>query len=186
MSVLNSFLYYILFASSILIYGIGLNQTVEIGQARFENFTSLLKVLISIYSTSILSYLVTTRILITIGLVELFPLVCLLMYVCINSFLEALIRITTGTSSSEFIISWLIIIISVTESTSLINSLIVCTSCLISFVIITPLVYAFRTRIYIEKKLKGRHYSLIMFFMCVLLLLISVFDIGWMNPGVLK
>lgn len=186
MSLLYSFLYYVLFSSSILIYGIGLNQTVEIGQAKFENFTSLLKVLISIYSTSILSYLITTRILITIGLLELFPLICLLLYVSINSFLEALIRITTGNSSSEFIISWLIVIISVTESTSLVNSLIICTSCLFSFVFITPIVYAFRKRIYIEEKLKERHYSLIMFFMCVLLLIISVFDIGWMNPGVLK
>lgn len=186
MNIVSCFLYYILFASSILIYGIGLNQTVEIGNSKFENFTSILKVLLSIYSTSILAYLITTKILIPIGLLELFPLICLLLYITINSFLEALIRITTGTSSSEFIISWLIIIISVTESTSFINSLIICTSCLIAFAFVTPFVYAFRKRIYVEERLKERHYSLIMFFLFILLLAISAFDIGWMNPGVLK
>jgi len=186
MNIVSTFLYYVIFSSSVLFYGIGLNQTVEIGHAKVEKFTSLLKVFISIYASSILSYLVTSKILVKLELVEIFPIVCLLIFVSINGFLEALIRIITGLSATEFIISWLVVVLSVSESTSFINSIIICTSCLLSFMIIAPIVYSFRRRVYIENRLKERHYSLIMFFLCVLILLISAFDIGWLNPGVIE
>jgi len=81
MNIVSTFLYYVIFSSSVLFYGIGLNQTVEIGHAKVEKFTSLLKVFISIYASSILSYLVTSKILVKLELVEIFPIVCLLIFV---------------------------------------------------------------------------------------------------------
>ncbi len=183
---LYTFLYYTLFCSTILIYGIGLNQTFGIGSSDLGSITMIIKVLISIYASAVLSYLVTAFILVKLSLVELYPLISLLIFLLINTFLESIIRITTGQSSSEFILSWLIIVLSVNDSTSLVNTIIIATSCFVSLLLVTFFVYAFKKRLYIGTKISGKQYSLIMMFLAVLIISITVFDVGWLNSGAIK
>ena len=60
---LESFLYYTIFSSIIVIYGIGLNRTVEIGVSFFYKPVFYLKALFSIISSSVLSWVFTKYIL---------------------------------------------------------------------------------------------------------------------------
>ena len=115
---LDTFLYYSVFASSVLIYGIGVNKIIEVEITKDINVLNYLKAIISILSTSMLVWLITNYILMPINLIEFFPLLALLLFVAINTFVEGLMRLTTGKSYSEFIISFLIVLLSIFESSS--------------------------------------------------------------------
>ena len=117
---LNTFLYYTIFSSVFVIYGIGLSRSVEIGVSIFYKPVFYLKAFFTIVSSSVLSWLFTNYILSPLKLVELFPLVSLLIFICISTFIETLVRLTCGFSVSDFIVSFLIVLLSV-----MINSLFV-------------------------------------------------------------
>ena len=73
MMFLKTLLNYTLFSSILLFYGIGLNKTVEIGITKFSSIIFYIKSIITIFSTSSLTWLLTYYILMPINLVELFP-----------------------------------------------------------------------------------------------------------------
>lgn len=184
---LNAFLYYTLFASAILIYGVGLNRIADISLNSLNDVTFLLKAIISIFSTSILSWVVTYYILQPIKLVELCPLVIFVIYVCVNTFLEALIRITTGKSSVEFVVTYLIILLSVVESYSVLNTIIICVSCMLAFVILIPFCITFKARITMNgQSIDKKYYSIFFIFLSMLILVVSVWDIIWFSAGVIR
>lgn len=184
---LETFLYYSLFGSSVLIYGVGLNKIVEIGITKDINLLTYFKAIITILSTSMLSWLITNYVLMPINLIELFPLLTLLIFVAVNTFIEGLLRLTTGKSYSEFILSFLIILLSVFETISFLDSVIICVSCFTSFLILIPFGITFKKIICSNgQKLDERYYSFILIFFAILILFLSVWDIGWLNSGVIK
>ena len=184
---LNTNLYYTLYSSVIVIYGIGLNRSVEIGISLFYKPVFYLKALFTIISSSVLSWLFTNYILMPLKLVELFPLISLLMIICISTFIEALVRLTCGFSVSEFIVSFLIILLSIFESTSILFSILICASSFISILFLIPFCISFKKRITANgKQLDEKYYSLFLIFLAILILLLTVFDINWLKPGVLK
>ena len=115
---------------------------------------------------------------------ELYPLVCFLIYICIDAFLEALIRLTTGKSAAEFIFSYLVIILSVSEGFSALNVLVITTSCLCSFIFIMPLILAFKKRNSDTKS--DKLYCRLFLYLSLLILCLSAWDIAWINPEVFQ
>ena len=109
MSFMTTFLYYSFFASVILFSGVGTNKILDLNLNKLKSVTYCLKIIISIMVSSILGWLITKGVLVPLKITELFPLVCFLIYICIDAFLEALIRLTTGKSAAEFIFSYLVI-----------------------------------------------------------------------------
>ena len=182
--VLNTFLYYICFASVVLIYGIGINKAVDLNYSKIKSLIFCVKIILTIFISSILSWFATKGILVPLKLTELFPLLSFLIYVCINAFIEALIRLTTGKSATEFVFSYLVIILSVSESISFVNTVIICASCIITFAILIPLIMAFKKRntgVDLDK-----YYCRLFLYIAILILVISVFDVMWINPEVIK
>lgn len=184
MSFLSTTLYYILFASVILIYGIGTNNVIELNTDKAKNLTFCSKVFISILLSSMLSWLVTKGILIPLKLSELFPLVSFLIFICINAFLEALVRLTSNKSATEFVFSYLVIILSVSESTSFLNTMIISLSCMLSVVLLLPFIAAFKRSNY--KSGNETYFCRLFLYIAIIILIISVFDVLWFNPGVIK
>lgn len=185
--IIDTFLYYTLFASIIFIYGIGIHSVIEIGITKIKEVTFFIKVLISIFTSSVLSWIVTAYILQPLNITELFPLVAFLIFVCINTFLEAIIQITTGHSSSEFMISYLIVLLSIMESTSLVYTMIICSSCLFAFGLLVPFCYTFKNRIQNDGyTINRKYYCFFLIFLGVLILALSSWDIFWLTPGVIK
>lgn len=184
MMLLNSFCYYICFASIVLFYGIGTNKVIDFNYKKIKNLTYCVKVTLSILLSGILSWIVTKGILSPLKMVELYPLVSFLIYVCINAFLEALIRLTTGKSATEFVFSYLVIILAVAESTSLLNTIVISTSCLLSFLMLIPFVLAFKK--WNNEKDSEKYFCRLFLFIAILILIISVCDETWLNPEVFQ
>lgn len=183
----NMLLYYTVFSSAVLIYGIGLSRVVELPVSSFKTPLFYIKAMVSIISCSLLSYVVIKHILIPLGILEVFPFISFLIFIALNAFIEALIRITTGTSAVEFSVSFLIILLSITESASILDCVIICFSCFLSLLTITPLCIIFKKRFCSNgTKLSDSFLSVFLIFLGCIVLLLSIWDIGWLNKGVLK
>ena len=187
MTFISTFLFYTFFASVILFIGIGTNKVIDLNLDKLKSFTYCSKIILSILFSSLTGWFVTKGILVPLKIAELFPLVCFLIYVCIDSFFEALIRLTTGKSAAEFIFSYLVILLSITESSSVLFTLFISICSLLSMLIIIPFSLTFRRRVCSNGRLLDeKYYSLYFIFLAVLILLLSVWDIVWLNPGVIK
>lgn len=184
MTFLNTFLYYVCFSSVILIYGIGSTKVFDLNLTRLKSISYCSKVLLSILLSSILGWLVTKGILVPIKMTELFPLVSFLIYICINTFMEALIRLTTGKSATEFVFSYLVIILSIAESTSFVNTIIITLSCICSFALTIPFIFAFKQRN--NEVTEEKYYCRLFLYIAILILVISVWDVMWINPEVIQ
>lgn len=182
MTFISTFLFYTFFASVILFIGIGTNKVIDLNLDKLKSFTYCSKIILSILFSSLTGWFVTKGILVTLKIAELFPLVCFLIYVCIDSFFEALIRLTTGKSAAEFIFSYLVILLSISEGFSVLNVLIISVSCLCSFVGIIPFIMAFKKRNSDTKS--DIIFCRLFLYLALLILAISVWDIAWINPEV--
>ncbi len=184
---LFTFLYYALFSSVVLIYGIGLNKIAEIGIVKFKETIFYVKCAIAIISSAVISWLITCYLLVPLKITELYPLICFIVYATISTFLGGIIRLTTGRTTSEFAISYLIILLSIAESSSLLFTLFISLCSLLSMLIIIPFSLTFRRRLCSNGRLLDeKYYSLYFLFLAVFILLLSVWDIVWLNPEVLK
>lgn len=182
-----TFLHYALFSSVVLIYGIGLNKIAEIGIVKFKETIFYVKCAISIVSASVISWLITYYLLVPLKITELYPLICFIVYATISTFLSGIIRLTTGKTTSEFAVSYLIILLSISESSTLLFTLFICLSSLLSMLLIIPFSLTFRRRICSNGRLLDeKYYSLYFIFLAVLILMLSVWDIVWLNPGVIQ
>ncbi|MCF0241887.1 MAG: hypothetical protein HUK25_04570, partial [Treponema sp.] len=136
MFLFHVFLYYSFLCSAVLFFGIGLNRSIQVTTGSLRvNFKVFFKSLISILGTSIFTFLITQYVLLPLKLEEMFPVIALFIFLCLNSFIEALVRITAKTSTSEFSISFLMVLLTIYESSSLLESLVIAFSCMISFLI---------------------------------------------------
>ena len=182
-----TFLYYTLFSSVVLNYGIGLNKIAEIGIVKFKEPIFYIKCAISIVSSAVISWLITYYLLVPLSITELYPLICFIVFACISTFLDGIIRLTTGINTAEFAVSFLLILLSIEEGSSLLFTLFISLSGLISMLIIIPFSLTFRRRVCSNGRLLDeKYYSLYFFFLAVLILLLSVWDIAWLNPGAIQ
>ncbi|MCR4953166.1 MAG: hypothetical protein K6A43_03745 [Treponema sp.] len=184
--ILNTFLYYLCFASAVLFCGIGSTKIVEFSKFTATTLAFFVKLLLSLSITVILGWLVTNKILVPLDMVELYPMVCLFIYVCINTFTEVLVRITTGIDSAEFIVSFLIVLLTVSESLTILDVFIISGSCILSLLALLPLVYSFRSRITTEIGMKEKYYCRLFLFLALLIFIISAWDSMCINPEVIK
>ena len=184
---LHTFLYYTFFSSVVLIYGIGLNKIAEIGIVKFKETIFYVKCAFTIISSSVISWLMTYYLLVPLKITELFPLVCFIVYACISTFPGSVVRLTRGRITSEFAVSYLVVLLSIAESSSLLFTLFICLSSLLSMLIIIPFSLTFRRRVCSNGRLLDeKYYSLYFMFLAVLILILSVWDIIWLNPGVIQ
>ena len=184
---LNTFLYYTVFASSILVYGIGLCKTHEIGILKLPDVLFFVKAIASIYFTAILSWLVSSKILVPLQITDIYPLIIFLILVSISSFIECMVRLTTNNTATEFIISYLVVFLSISESTSCLQTVVICSGIICSIGIVFPFIISLIHRLCSNGyKLNEKFYSIVFIFLGIILLCFSVFDISWLNGGVLK
>ena len=152
--IFSTFLYYIFFSSSVLMLGIGIDKISETSFFNNKSLIFFLKVLFTIFLSSVLSWVTTQYILLPIKLQELFPITTFFIFACISAFVESVVRITTKKSTTEFVVSFLIVMLAVSESSSIIFSLVIPTSCLFSLFFTIPFVNTFKKSILSKEKYK--------------------------------
>lgn len=186
MSWLNTFFYYVCFASSVLVYGIGINKTAEIDILKNKDVFYFIKIICTILVTSILSYVVTDKLLVPLNLAEIYPFTSLIIYMCISLIFEFITKYFTKRTTTEFVLSYLTVLLSVMESTSLLNTIFIGTCTIISMLIFTPFVYSFRKRNLNNINQPEVYMSKLFIFIAVIILVLSFWDIMWINPEVLN
>lgn len=184
--ILNTFLYYIFFSSSVLMLGIGIDKISETSFFNHKSVIFFLKVLFTIFLSSLLSWITTQYVLIPLKLQELFPIITFFIFSCISAFIESLIRITTKKSTTEFVVSFLIILLSVSESSSILFPLIISASCSISLFLTIPFINTFKKSILKKEKYEKNYFTILFLFLAFLIMIISVFDVAWLNQEVLQ
>lgn len=182
-----TFLYYLLFSSAVLYYGIGLNRSTLVTHIP-QILPIILKNLLTVIIASVLTFLFNEYILIPLNLIEIFPLIALLIFATLSIFFESIIRITSGKVTSEFCISYLVLILSLNEGLSLIDVILINVSCFLSFVLILPFLKVIKRQnslvgnISIHANLK----ALLLISIAVLIMALSVFNVSWLNSGVIQ
>ena len=184
---LSNILYYIIYTSSVLIYGIGINRAVVYSENPDHLLIKGIKLVLTVEATSVLSFLVTRSLLIPANVTEMYPFVAVLIYTAIAVFIEAIIRITARISTAEFGISFMYVILALNESTTIaecsINSVIFSAS----FFLLIPVLYAINRRIQISRHTKDvENQSLLFISIALIMIILLVWNVTWLNPGVFK
>ena len=182
---LNSFFYYILFCSSVLIYGIGFNrESVMCNNPRKVLFNA-----VKSYACVILSFIImfflNKALLIPLDIVEVFPFFALIVYIAMTVFLEVIIQITTKKTSAEFAVSFLVLLLSVNEASTWLEGIFICAGCL--FYVLIPILYALDKRMETSSANNMfKQKSLIFLSMVIIMIALYSFNISWLNSGVIK
>lgn len=169
---------------SVFLYGIGLNRAVIISSSPKGLVLSFVKALFASVSSVALSYLVIQNLLVPLSLQELFPLVCILIFLIVSVFIEVLIRLTVNSSVTEFSVSFLCVLLAINESLSLVEAILFVICCLTSLYILIPVLSALRRRNEHASPLPVFKNSLILFSLAILILFVLVFDASWLNGGI--
>lgn len=181
------FFYYALYTSAVLIYGIGINRATIISE-KPENYALLfVKMLITVISSAVLTYIIDLYLLIPVHLTELFPFVSVLIFSGVSVFIESIIRITSKTNAAELAVSLLTVILAVNESISLEQCVIISCFCTLSFYIFVPFLYAIQKRIEITRPATDfRNSSLLIISIALIILSLVAWNVSWLNPGVFQ
>ena len=182
---ISNTLYYLVYTSAILIYGVGLNRLTLICQHPYHVGLNCIKMLITVSSTSVLTYLFTKRLLTPYSLTELYPFIAVIIFTFISVFIESIIRITTGINSSEFCLSMLFILLSVNECVNLLECLLNSVVCVCAFYISIPFLYCVRKRIEVSRSVKDFENSSLLFIsVAIFMILLLSWNVSWLNGGV--
>lgn len=186
MNFLNTFLYYVFFASAVSVYGIGINKTTNTNFWDDKNIFYFIKIIFTILISTVLTFFVTDKLLVPLKLATLFPFFCFFIYIFISLLIETIFSSLNKKSPSEFIVSYLTIILTILESTSLTDSLLICFSIMFSMLLFIPFVYFFRNRNLKEVNEPENYLTRLFVYYAVTILIICAWDIMWINPEVLK
>lgn len=175
--------YYIFFASSVILYGAGLNSLTIVCDSIHEIKLSLTKVLFSIVVTCMLSFQFMKVFLIPLRLLDFYPLVALMIYLTLSTLLETVVRITTGKITSEFIFSYLVILLALNESISLPEVVVISSGAFISFVLLIPVIYSLKKRVNVVGDIQphGNRKSMILISLAVIVLILAVGNVSWLS-----
>lgn len=179
---------YFIFSSAVLIYGIGLNNSMILCNSVGEYSLYFVKSLFSILASVVLSWLITRNLLVPLGLSELYPLIALLVFLSISVFFETMIRITTEKSTSDFIFSFLIVLLSLGESCSIVDSIFICLASLASFIVLVLVLSMIKSKLNILGNMErhGNEKSLVLISLAIIVVILCTGNASWLFPGVVK
>lgn len=179
--------YYIFFSSAVFLYGVGLNSATIICDSVHKLTVPVIKILVNILGTASISWLLLKFFLIPLNLTELYPLVSILIFLIISVLVETLIRITTGRVASEFSVTYLIVLLALNESLNIIDVILITSSCLVSFIVLIPVLYSIKKRIDIvgNMQVHGNRKSLILISLAIIATILAVGNVSWLNPRIL-
>lgn len=184
---ISDFFYYFFYSSALLIYGIGINRATILCENPDNMVLQFIKMLISVCCTAVITYALVTKILIKCNLAELFPFIAIVLFCCISVFLEAIIRLTAKKNTADFAVSFMIILLAVNESSSLLQCFIICILSTVTFFAVIPFLFAIRKRI--EIAYPSRYFknsSLIFISIGVIMIILAAYGASWLNPGVFR
>ncbi len=183
-----TFSYYIFVVSAVFFYGIGLNDSTIVCDSIHKLALTLIKMTLTIISTTLACFLIQKHFLIPLRLIDFIPLIALVIYVIFNLLIESVIRLSINKNTAEFNIGYLIVLLALYESSTIIDSIAISIGSFLSFAIILPILYSIKKRIELvgNMELHGNKRSLILISLAILASLLAVCNVSWLIPGVLQ
>ncbi len=187
MKILNIFLFYILFCSAVLVYGVGTLQSAESSLSRKKILLPAVKAFICVIATVTLTFLLNSLLLSSLGLTEIYPLAALLIFIAFGTFFEIILEITAKKSAAEFAVSYLTVLLALNEGSSLIESIAVSAGCLLSYYLLVPVLFSFIRKMG-EAKNTDSFKQKTSVFLCMMILMFALYalNISWINVSVVR
>ena len=180
-----SLFFYVFASSAILIYGNGLNRILFYSQSPKIGAIKCLKMLLSVVSSAALSYLFSAKLLLIADLSELYPFAAMLIFPLISVFVESIIRIASRTSSAEFALSFMSVLLALAEGSSILECMLISATGVIAFCVIIPFLSAIRKRVNASGK-NARDFFLISASVAIIIIITLAWNVSWLNPKVMK
>ena len=139
---LSDILYYFVYASAVLLYGVGLDRVVVLSPKPSHGVLACLKMLLSVSASSAISYLINCYLLVPVHLTELAPFFAVLVFVLIAVFIEIIIRISAKNSVAECCVSFLCVLLGLTEGSSIASCVIISCVAVVIFYLFVPVLFA--------------------------------------------
>ena len=180
---LSDILYYCVYASAVLIYGIGLDRTLCVSKKPSSVFIPCLKMLICVSATSALDFLIENYMLVPARLTELYPFFAVIIFTLIAVFVEAIIRITTKTDMAEFSVSLLCVLLGLCEGGTIASCVIISCLAVVVYFIFIPILHAIRQRIDLSPvSVDCKNESVIFISMAIIMIVLLAWNVSWLNP----
>lgn len=187
MRIIDSLLFYTLYCSAVLIYGVGILQEAETSISRKKTAQTALKSFACALVAVSITYAITKLLLSPLGLTELYPLVALLLWTAFSVFFEIMMQLTSKKSSAEFAVSYLSALLALNESSNLMGAIVICVCCLADYYLLVPILYSFTSKIASAQNTDSFKQKIAVFLcMMVLLLALYALNISWIYAGVEK
>lgn len=175
-------IYYLLSASAVLFYGIGINKSISHDSNFSSAFLTCIKSVFSASSTAAVSYLLVNWLLVDIQLEELFPFITTLVYILFATLVEIFIGVGIRQSPVDFSIPLLSVFLGLNEGLGIGSAVVIACTCIISFYCMVIIFHCVRERISfytVEGGLKT--YCVLLLCLAVLMTAISGINISWIN-----
>lgn len=179
-------LYYLLFSSAVLVYGIGLNRIVTADYGS-DFFLLFFRTLITVVCSVLFGKLFIWLLLEDAGMIMLFPFFCALVQIIISAFFQVIVDITAKISTAEFSVSFLATVLAISESFTVGEAVLFSICFVCTFYILLPVIRILQKRLMYTQPVPAFSTGALLFIsVAVLLLCLGVINVSWLVPGVLK
>lgn len=186
MNVLIPILIYSFYSSAVLLYGVGLKESI-LYSGKIKNVLkqSAMAVVVSMLSVLII-YPIMHFWMFPYGFAELYPVLCVFVVAAIGKTIETLINADSSHVSFECILPLCIVILALDEGGSFLSAFAITVSACFSFCIITLILYALRKRLHFATHAKHIEGLPILYISIgILVLILYAWNISWWNFGVI-
>lgn len=183
---LSAAVYYLLTASSVLFYGIGLSKTVSHSDSLSQSMLTCFKSLFSAGSATAVSYLLINWLLVPVQLVEIFPFLAALIFILTSTLTEIFIGVGSGQSPVDFSIPLLSVFLGLNEGLSLGLAVTIACMSIISFYCVLIVFHCVRKRVGFHASGGGLGVcAVLLLSLALVMMAIYGLNVSWLNvyPG---
>ena len=175
-------IYYLLSASAVLFYGIGINKSISHDDSFSSSFLTCFKSVFAASSTTSVSYLLINWLLVPVNLTELFPFVATLIFILFSTLTEIFIGVGIRQTPIDFSIPLLSVFLALFEGISLGSAVIISATSIVSFYLMVLVFHCVRQRVSFYTVEGGlKIYCVFLLCLAVVMIAICGVNVSWFN-----
>jgi hypothetical protein len=166
---------------------VGLNVPFTLEKKINIDLLKCFRIYLVVTISSVISYLLLENFFTALDLVDFYPFLSLLIYIIISFLFDFIFKISTKKVYSDFCISFLYVLITVSESISIFDCFYIPLCCVLSFMILLLLVTVVIKRME-NISFKSDFYKIVVIMIIIAIIAISLlsWNISWFNKDVFK
>ena len=181
---MNNFLYYLLFSSAILFYGLGLERIITVYKSYKIFGLNFIKSLCAVNLTVLISTFFTQTVLNYFLIPELYAFFTLLVFIFVSLAINFIIYKALKEFAFDFSTSFLFALLAVHESSKFLDSILIGTACVIAYYFVQLLLISYKKHFEFFKQPKKIHTASLLYInIAVLIFSLFAWNISWLNPA---